>query len=79
MKNVWVVESGDYEARGIDGIYSSVESAVSHIKTRYGHPYVVAWELDELTLIGHFEVVLNYSSQHTSCFDIKKWEVDCEE
>lgn len=67
---VWVVESGEYEDMGIDGVYDNHESAIEGIKTRYGYPYIVSWEEDSGVLIGHFETVLHYSIKHTKVFYI---------
>lgn len=83
---VWLVESGDYEQRGVDLIADSLETAVAAIKTRYGPPYIVAWDElaqhewegqshEEWTLVGHFEQVIHYSTQHVGRFDISRWVV----
>ena len=41
---MWVVGSGDYEQRSIDGIYRSPADAEAAIKALYQEPYVVTWE-----------------------------------
>lgn len=79
MREVWVVEKGEYSDRYVWGIYSSPESAVEHIKAMFGEPYIVTWEMDGLSLIGHFEEVNHYSIKHTAVFDIESWEVDSDQ
>lgn len=81
---VYVVESGDYEQRIIDGIADSIASAVELIKDRYAAPYVVEWgELKPsgssgcCSVTGKFKAVLNYSTAHTCTFDITPYDVFC--
>lgn len=81
MKQVWVVESGEYEQRSIFLIARSLEAAVTAIKRVYGPPYVVAW--DEVrrdgglwVLAGDFEAVLGSSIQHRAEYDITLWDVE---
>lgn len=78
---VWIVESGDYEQRGIDLVAASPEAAVAAIKGRYdnGH-YVVRWEdptSDDRgwTLVGHFDAVPGWSTEHRAIYDITEYEV----
>ena len=74
-KTVWVVESREYEARMIDGIYDSFESAVEGIKVLYCKPYIVRWEQDYGGLTGHFGEVPGYSCRHTCYFSITEFPV----
>lgn len=78
MKTAWVVESGEYEERSIDGIYESLKSAISGIKGTYGFPYIVKWvetkDLDNI-LIGNFDAVPHYSTKHTRVFYIAPYPV----
>ena len=75
MNTVWVVESGDYEQRGIDGIYGSFSSAIEGIKAGFGSPYIVDWVQDGDDLVGHFEEVLHYSTKHTARFYIDEYPI----
>ncbi len=77
---VWIVESGDYEQRGIDLVAESLEAAIKAIKERYGPPYIVEWdELNEdkwgLSLTGNFAHVAGKSAEHTGTFEIAAWDV----
>ncbi len=40
---VWIIESGEYEQRSVDGVAVSLEAAVSFVKTRYG-ANIVKWD-----------------------------------
>ena len=73
IREVWVVESGEYEQRGIDGIFSSKTKAIEGIKAHYQSPYIVAWETAGTGLLGHFKEVPNYSTEHSCQFDIERW------
>ena len=78
---VWVVESGDYENRGIVLVADSLESAVGAVKTLYEFPYIVRWEdvgEDEVeggVLVGHFDAVLHYSTKHTAEYEVSRYDV----
>lgn len=72
---VWVVESGDYEQRGIRYIAESFDTAVDVVKAAYGPPYRVAWTVDGQGLTGTFEAVVGYSIAHTARFDITEYAV----
>ena len=71
---VWLIESGDYEQRSVDGVADSLEAAVAFLKECYPPPYKVRWgELvkvadDEYEIIGHFAPVLHYSRLHNCRF-----------
>jgi len=71
MMEVWLAESGEYEDRGVDGIYVSLDVAIACIKASYGPPYIVQWDEPttdtdrETTLRGHFKAVRGYSVEHT--------------
>ncbi len=73
---VWVIESGEYEQRGVNGVAVSVAAAVEWLKALYPPPYVVTWgepAQDEYYLpkfvifriTGHFEAVQGYSVKHS--------------
>lgn len=78
---VWVIESGEYEDRSVDGVAASVEAAVRFIKKRFGDPYIVEWEPlkkceeEEFALIGHFEDVPNFSIKHRGIYNITRYEL----
>ncbi len=81
--SVWVVQTGDYEQRGICLIAASLEVAVKAIKERYPAPYKVTWEElvqqgSDYELKGHFEQVPHYAIERTAYFDIEEMEVVCE-
>jgi len=77
----WIVETGDYEQRGIVLVASSLEAAVRAIKERYGPPYIVEWgELKDEgewghSLSGKFAQVTGRATAHTATFDIGAWGV----
>jgi hypothetical protein len=73
---VWLVEEGEYEDRGVVGVYSSIDNAVTGIKAQYPSPYIVKWKLKEKTLIGYFAKVTGYSTKHTEEYDISEVIVD---
>lgn len=84
MAEVWIVESGDYEQRGIDLVTDSPESAIKAIKARFPSPYIVAWDEPTeytskgettISLQGVFGAVLHYSVSCVVVFDITKWQV----
>lgn len=77
---VWIVETGEYEQRGIWGVYASVEAGVAAIKEDYGPPYIVEWadpdsSAKHLSLVGTFQHVAGYSTAHTASFDFSEYEV----
>lgn len=76
--DVWVIESGEYEQRGVNGVAASVETAAKFIRAGYGEPYVVKWDApiqcgDEWELHGHFSAVLGYSSDHEAIYTFTKY------
>jgi len=78
---VYLAESGEYEQRGVTGIYISEEAALAGIKATYPAPYVVVWDAptrnhDELTLTGRFSAVPHYSTEHVAQFDIRPMVVE---
>lgn len=78
VMDVWIIESGEYEQRHIDGVALSLEGAVAFIKARYGLPYIVRWEEavpdgEDCSLVGHFSEVMGKSTRHDCSFDITKW------
>lgn len=72
---VWVCESGDYEQRGIDGVWDSLEHGIAGVKADYGAPYVVEWVTKKETLVGHFARVNGYSIEHICSFYFTEMEV----
>jgi hypothetical protein len=77
---VYLVEHGDYEQRGVWGVYVSESAAVAGVKATFAPPYIVKWDepkrgRDRLRLTGHFEAVQHYSTQHVGDFDISEWEL----
>ncbi len=86
MMEVWVIESGEYEQRSIDGVAVSVAAAVEFLKQTYGPPYIVTWDepvqeqiylpnLIIFKITGHFEHVMNYSCRHDCDFEIQRYEL----
>jgi hypothetical protein len=74
---VYVVESGDYEQRGVVLVAASVEAAFAAVKAIYGAPYRVHWQqADAETLVGDFEAIDGYSTQHTAYYDVTEYEVE---
>lgn len=76
--DVWIIESGDYSQRSVDGVALSPEGAIAFIKGRYPPPYIVEWEEpipdgDDCSLTGHFAQVPHYSTHHDCTFDITRW------
>ena len=78
---VWIVESGEYEQRGIVLVAASREAAFEAVKALYGPPYRVKWSIapedkyDAEALIGEFEQVTGYSVGHTARFDATPYDV----
>jgi len=78
-----VVESGEYEERGIDCVASSVEAAVAHLKKRYA-AYKVTWSEPKLLayatpvfyLTGSFEHIQGLSTKHDSDYTISEYQVE---
>jgi len=75
----WVIESGDYEQRFVNGVAASAASAVEWLKAKYRHPYLVTWDeptqtdADVVEITGHFEAVLHYSTKHDCTFRIERY------
>lgn len=72
---VYVIECGEHEGRHVMAVAASIASAVDYLKTTYAAPYQVRWEdvldeIDSVTLTGHFEQVLGYSTRHVARFEI---------
>lgn len=72
--SVWVVESGEGEQRSIDGIYSSLEQAVTGIQWPYGSPEMV-WEAPQTADGKHFTLRARFRSLGLQ-WDITKGELD---
>lgn len=79
MSRVWIIKTGEYSQRYVFGVASSLAAAVAAIKRVYGPPYIVDWDESEVEsegqLIGKFDRVLNYSTDHVALFDIDEAEV----
>jgi hypothetical protein len=79
--DVWVIESGDYEQRSVNGVADSVESAVAYVRTTYAPPYIVAWEAvviqdDESAYRkGKFARVLNYSIECEAIYTFSRYDL----
>ena len=74
---VWLAWTGDYENRGVDGVYASREAAIEGTKRTYGPPYKVEWTLDsDGYLVGTFESVPGYSTNHRASWGFEEWEVE---
>ena len=77
----WVVESGDYEQRHVVMVAATPEAAVVAIKRMFASPYVVRWEDaaqdadGDWRLVGHFDAVVGYSTQHQSTFEITRYPI----
>lgn len=80
MKQIWIVESGEYEQQHIDLVADSPEAAELAIKNRYSDPYIVEWSsLTEddwgFHITGNFESVPWHSTRHKATFDISAYDV----
>jgi hypothetical protein len=81
MRQVWVVESGDYEQRGIDVVAKSLDAAVEAVKAMYPPPYEVKWgEVSEsgwgqFSLRGDFDAVPGKSTKHETVFTFTAFDV----
>lgn len=72
-ETVWLVESGEYEQRGVDLVGATKASAAAALRRSYGPPYRVEWvdHLDDPErphMIGRFEDVAGFSTEHVSWF-----------
>lgn len=72
--------SGAHENYDVDGVYATLNGAVAGIKGRYSEPYRVTWEDikgsdDQYVLVGHFEHVTGYSTEHTDTWYITRTEL----
>ena len=82
INEVWVVESGEYEQRGIELVDISPEACEVAIKSRYGEPYKVRWEPlrrigdGEQELVGYFEAVQHFSTTHTNYFTMTRYPLN---
>lgn len=81
---VWIVEHGDDEQRGVWVVHESLDAAVALLKAQFAPPYIVRWEdvrdtssgeRREWTLTGHFEAVQHYSTRHQGDFTITPYLV----
>lgn len=81
MKQVWVVESGDYEQRGIDVVAESLDAAVAAVKSMYAEPYKVEWSdvaesgWGTFSIRAHFEAVPGKSTEHEAIFSFTPFDV----
>ena len=87
MSELWQVETGDYEQRYTMFVADSPELAEKRLHATYLAPYKVRWEpMKDTTweegdvtyrtfeVVGHFEGVQGYSTQHTAEYDISQIE-----
>lgn len=79
----WVVESGEYEQRGVYGVYSSLQESVNAIKRRCGPPYIVTWRDpkkssfgEDYELAGHFTGVPRHSGSGPRDWTITPYNID---
>ena len=77
---IWVIESGEYEQRGVDGVALSPDHGLQFLQDRYKDPYVVKWLPLErngngASVTGQFEAVQGFSIKHTCRFDMTEHEV----
>ena len=82
MEIVYIVESGEYEQRFVQGIFSSVENAIASIKRPYTAPYIVKWDDPRhdgegvITLVGNFSRVEGYCGDGPAEWTITPITVD---
>ncbi len=79
---VYVVETGDYEQRGVFLVATSIDAAVQSIKAAYAAPFRVTWDSPTVPdtmgcarLCGHFADVPGYSIAHEAIYDMTPYEV----
>lgn len=79
--DVWVIEHGDYEQRGVWGVASSAEAATKLVRDTF-KSYPVKWD-DPIchnernwTLTGHFKARSGYCAEHSSDYDFSCYAVD---
>ena len=80
---VYVLESGEYDQRTIDGVFSSLDAACESIRRPYGAPYIVQWEdsakqsgSGRYTYTGHFTRVNGYCGDGPSTWQITPYVLD---
>ncbi len=71
---VWMVESGEYEQRGVMFIAASKDAAIRAVKDSYAD-YKVVWAETDGGLAGTFEELQYLSTKHIAYFDITEWTV----
>ena len=81
MDEIWVVESGDLDNLHVFGVYSSMNGAISDIKSFYGPPYLVDWLEPKaiwqgFVLTGRFDAVHGFSAKHNYDLTLRKWILD---
>lgn len=83
---VYMVETGEYESSFVQGIFSSLETAINAVKRSYpSPPYAVKWSGPTedkngkyYTLTGYFLEVPGYCSCHTDVWTITPVVIDDE-
>jgi hypothetical protein len=74
---VWIIESGDYEQRGVDGVASTPEAAIAWLKKdskgRWDEPVMCDDEC--WTITGHWEFEMGVSSKHSREFQISRYQL----
>lgn len=81
VNEVWVIEHGEYENRGVFGVAETVTAAISHIKRSYGYPFVVRWgevkcePNGSWSIQAYFEAVPGHSTTHKDTFEITCYQL----
>lgn len=76
MQSVWIIETGEYEARQVFRVARSREAGIKQLKETYSPPYIVQWEEVPEGLIGTFEFVLGHSAAGKESFDFTEFDLD---
>ncbi len=76
---VYVIESGEYEQRSVDGVAVSLEAAVAFVKTRYG-ANIVKWDDVALQAYPGTDLVIYELNGHSDVgyslnFSIEEYEL----
>ena len=74
---VWLAWSGDYDQRGVDGVYATRGDAVAGIMARYGPPAMVRWTERDGFLQGDFyEHVQGVHTKHKASWEFEEYPVE---
>lgn len=80
MKQVFVIESGDYEQRSVDGVVTSPEAGLRYLQALHPHPFKVTWEgpkpdKEDFVIVGRFEQVQHFSTAHVCVYRLTPYQL----